>query len=400
MPGEEAVLPFHTYLWKIASRCNINCSYCYIYNSQDSGWSKQPGFMSEQVARQSAKRILEHCRRHEKDDVCITFHGGEPLLGGVEHLRMLSAVVREELRDHGMKVTLGMQSNGLLFTPEIGDEMLKQGICVGISTDGPPAVNDLYRVDHKGRGTGQALEEKIKLILSPRYRPLFSGFLCVINLKSDPLEIARYLFSPDSPIACDWPAVDFMLPHNNHSSRPEGKENDVTIAPYGEWLVKVFDYWFHEARRGSIRIFNSLMLSLLGAPSDLEAVGLGPVDLIVIESNGEIEGVDTLKSTFDGAPGLGCNVFTHDFDSVAAHRNVTRRQKGLGGLCQTCRDCSLVNVCGGGYLPHRYSDQNGFDNPSVYCADLMLLIDHIAANVLEQVLEVLPREVPSIAVRG
>src|SRR5262245_54034289 len=103
MSGAD-VLPFHTYLWKVASRCNINCSYCYVYNSQDSGWRRQPHFMSERVACQTAFRILEHCRRHDKTEVCITFHGGEPLLGGVEHLRMLTAVIREGLQKHGIEV--------------------------------------------------------------------------------------------------------------------------------------------------------------------------------------------------------------------------------------------------------------------------------------------------------
>jgi uncharacterized protein len=32
-------------------------------------------------------------------------------------------------------------------------------------------------------------------------------------------------------------------------------------------------------------------------------------------------------------------------------------------------------------LPHRYRVANGFDNPSVYCADLMKLITHIRGAV-------------------
>jgi uncharacterized protein len=51
-------------------------------------------------------------------------------------------------------------------------------------------------------------------------------------------------------------------------------------------------------------------------------------------------------------------------------------------LCAQCRGCPVRAVCGGGYLPHRYSSRNGFDNPSVYCRDLMKLIVHIQARVL------------------
>jgi uncharacterized protein len=43
-----------------------------------------------------------------------------------------------------------------------------------------------------------------------------------------------------------------------------------------------------------------------------------------------------------------------------------------------------VRVCGGGYLPHRFSKANGFDNPSVYCADLLKLIEHIASAIVRE----------------
>jgi len=38
-----------------------------------------------------------------------------------------------------------------------------------------------------------------------------------------------------------------------------------------------------------------------------------------------------------------------------------------------------------GYLPHRYSKQNGFDNPSIYCNDLMKLITHIQNKLIEAI---------------
>jgi sulfatase maturation enzyme AslB (radical SAM superfamily) len=39
------------------------------------------------------------------------------------------------------------------------------------------------------------------------------------------------------------------------------------------------------------------------------------------------------------------------------------------------------DTCGGGYLPHRYSAARGFDNPSVWCADLLALFAHVRARM-------------------
>jgi uncharacterized protein len=46
-----------------------------------------------------------------------------------------------------------------------------------------------------------------------------------------------------------------------------------------------------------------------------------------------------------------------------------------------------VGACGGGYLPHRFSRDNGYDNPSVYCDDLYAMFENMQA-VLEQQLYV------------
>jgi uncharacterized protein len=216
----------------------------------------------------------------------------------------------------------------------------------------------------------------LELIFSRRYRSLKPGILTVINPDVDAVEVSEYLFSfhPES--------VDFLFPLDNHDRLPKGKEKGYRFAaPYGEWLVAAFDYWWVRGKPVPVRAFNSILNMLCDAPSLVESLGLGEADMIVVETNGEIEAVDALKTTFDGATALGYDVFTHDFDTAATHLKVKRRQVGIDAVCQTCRECPLVEVCGGGYLPHRYSSRNGFDNPSVYCLDLEILINHIHAKL-------------------
>jgi uncharacterized protein len=371
------VVPFHTYIWKIASRCNLNCTYCFIYNMADGRWRRQPAFMSDAVARRAAARVRDHCRQHGKHDASIILHGGEPLLGGADHLRRLLAIMREEM-GAGIALHVGIQSNGLLFCPEIGDLLLETGAAIGVSLDGPPEVNDRFRVDHAGRPSSAHLEERLELLLSPRYRPVFAGFLCVIDPSSDPERVTDYFlqFSP--------PGLDFLLPHHNYVDPPPAKRGDLSATPYGDWLAAAFDRWFGRRSTTRVRLFDAILSGLFGGGTGVESLGTGAVDLIVVETNGEIEAVDSLKSTYDGATELGFNVFEHDFDTVARDPRVRSRQMHAHGLCRRCRECSLVEVCGGGYLPHRYSGGDSFDNPSVYCADLMKIIHHIRARVVRE----------------
>jgi len=371
---EVAPTPFHTFLLKIASRCNINCDYCYVYNQADDGWKRQPKLMSRETIELATRRIHDHLVANSKNDCSLVFHGGEPLIGGLKHLEMLVDVIRRNLVDHDIGVTLGIQSNGMLFTPQIGAFCRRHGISLGVSLDGPAEVNDRHRVDLRGRPTSGRLEPRLRL-LANEFPDIFSGLLCVVDPCSDPVEVYRHLVSyrPKS--------IDFLLPLNDHDRPRPALEFEASESPYGDWLARIYDLWVKQDGATSIRYFRSIMNMWLGRPTLVESIGLLPVDLVVIETNGDIEAVDSLKAVYNGAAALGFNLQRHSFNEVARHAGVLARQSGVADLCATCKQCAIVDVCGGGYIPHRYSAKNGFDNPSIYCRDLTLIIEHIGADV-------------------
>src|SRR5579859_4216702 len=82
-------LPFHTFLWKVVSRCNMDCTYCYVYNLGDDTWKAQPRLMSPETALRTAERIRQHLDRHGKSDASIIFHGGEPMMLGARRMAQL-----------------------------------------------------------------------------------------------------------------------------------------------------------------------------------------------------------------------------------------------------------------------------------------------------------------------
>ena len=378
------IVPFHTYILKVASRCNLDCTYCFVYNQDDRRWREQPKLMSVETMRQTCRRIVEHCRAHDKHDVSLIFHGGEPLLGGVRHLRSMVGAIRAELSGTGIAASIGMQSNGLLFDEEVGRFCLEHGIRIGISIDGPPEINDRHRVDLLGRGSSKRLEQRLALLTRPPYREIFGGFLVVVSLEADPVEVFDYLAGFDPP------GIDFILPYDHWDRRPPGKDS-FESTPYADWFRRLFDHWIEGRSATRIREFDSLMRLLMGGESLVESLGAGVVDLVVVETNGDIEAVDSLKATFEGATSLGFDVRTHELDAVASHVGVRSRQLGAASLCETCRGCPQVEVCGGGYLPNRYSAARGFDNPSIYCHDLQRIIEHVRERVMRELRDVAAR---------
>jgi len=124
-----------------------------------------------------------------------------------------------------------------------------------------------------------------------------------------------------------------------------------------------------------------LLALSLGGRSYSEALAATCVDLVIVETDGSIEAVDTLKIVGEFATSLQMTVFNSSFDEAALHPAMYSRMIGFETLCDTCRSCDKLNSCGGGYIPHRFSKRNGFLNPSVYCSDLKFLIDHVERTV-------------------
>ena len=329
--------------------------------------------MAPSTVKQICRRIIEHCGENNKKYVKIIFHGGEPTIGGPRHLQSLLQTIEECFSETAVEYSLGMQTNGTLLTKGVIEALANYRMSIGISLDGPPRIQDRHRLDHAGRGSSALVEKGLKL-LRDEYPRGMNGFLTVVDLQHDPEEIIDY-FAKYEPRE-----IDFLLPYDNWDRWPVGKRSfDDTI--YADWLIRAFDYWYFGSFAFGVREFTSIMRLLLGHSSLVESIGLGPVDIVVIETNGEIEAVDSLKAAYNGATKLGFNVFDHCFDDAATDLRVYSRHLGIDSLCNTCQECSVVDYCGGGYLPTRYSSSNGFQNPSIYCRDLEKLIRHIHRRV-------------------
>ena len=366
--------PIGSLVVKVASHCNLNCSYCYEYNMGDDSWRHKPRLLSEANARQIGRRIAEHAARWNLREFGISFHGGEPLLAKAQHLEALVTAIRTQV-DAGVALHFGMQSNGMLISSSMAQQLLDLRISVGISLDGPRSVNDRHRLNHLGRSSFDRTVRGIQTLKSVG-KGLFAGILSVVDVDADPVETFEFLAGFDPP------NIDFLLPHGNWIHPPPHKREPDATTPYADWLIAIFDSWFAGNHSHiEIRTFEEIIEHLAGGHGSLETLGLEPVSLLTIGTDGDIEGVDTMKSTFPGAQTLGLNVERHSFDDALAHTMVAIRQSGADAVSDECRQCRVLRTCGGGYFPHRYSGERGFRNRSVYCKDLYKLIHHIKDRI-------------------
>jgi uncharacterized protein len=364
--GHRAV-PFRQFIVKVHSRCNLSCTYCYVYEMADQAWRTMPQRMSSDVTAKTVERIAEHAAAHSLDSVEVIVHGGEPLLAGAEWLAGLVDSLRAQVP---AQVNVAVQTNGTLLSRPMLDMLKSAGIRVGVSMDGDAEATGRHRRYANGRNSFDAVAEGLSLLGSPEFRECYSGILCTIDVRNDPVATYEALlkFSP--------PALDLLLPHANWSCPPPG-------TGYADWLISVFERWYSQPHQETrIRLFSELIQLVFGQPGQVEGLGLLPSTILVIDTDGSIKQLDSLSSTYPGAADTGLNVASSSLDAALDHPTTVARQIGTAALSAQCQECQVMNICGGGLYPHRYRHGAGFQNPSVYCDDLMRLITHVRDRVL------------------
>ncbi|MEU4517219.1 FxsB family cyclophane-forming radical SAM/SPASM peptide maturase [Amycolatopsis sp. NPDC024027] len=358
--ARAAPLAFRQFILKLHGRCNLACDYCYLYTKADHGWRVRPRALSPALADRTVGRIAEHVAAHRLPSLAVLLHGGEPLLGGLSLVRQIAGALQDRVP---ARVRLSMQTNGTLLTGPTLDVLSELSIGVSVSLDGDRVAHDRHRRGPGGRGSHADTAAALRRLSSPAFRKIYRGLLCTIDLRNDPVATYEALleFSP--------PRVDFLLPHSTWDAPPPG------AGRYGDWLIRVFERWYGAPRRETgVRLFEEIIHVLLGGQSGIEGVGNDTAPFLVVETDGSISRSDILASVAEGAAATGLHVDRAPFDAALAGALPPP-------LNATCRACDLVRVCGGGLPAHRYRSGTGFDNPSVYCADLYRLIAHIRARL-------------------
>jgi uncharacterized protein len=284
-----------------------------------------------------------------------------------------------EIIPETIEMSYSMQSNGVLLDRQWCEELLKLEIYIGISLDGTPSSNNKNRVYHNGKGS---YDEIIKGFDSIKevYGKDCCDCLCVIDTDENPKDVYNHFKT------LGINSVRFLFQDFNYI-----KSNQDTVPKIGIWLVEMFDLWYNDKdlEKPSIRPLSDLIGLIIGLDKNSENFGKGVNDTLVIETDGSIETVDTLRICGNGFTKTKFNVINDELSAIFEGSELARQfYNGHDNLCKTCQTCSIESICGSGYLGHRYSEINQFDNPTIYCKEIIEIICHIQNQLLKE----LPQE--------
>ena len=182
----------NTVIIKMTKACNYACTYCYDLEPEDK---------MTHLSVDMALEVLNEALELAPQKLGVIFHGGEPTLF-FDKIKEI-ALAGEKLATEKVKdVDFYGQTNLSRLDQGIVEFSFKHRVRWGISLDGPPPINDRFRVQRNGSGTYQYFEKALDSF------PEFvrsCGVMSVITAQSDAhiLQIARHFRDLGIP-SWDW----------------------------------------------------------------------------------------------------------------------------------------------------------------------------------------------------
>lgn len=357
MPLGSEEIEIDSLIVKIASRCNLDCDYCYIYHGQDRSWESMPFRMPDAVVEGLIDAVTFLCAQQEGAPL-VAFHGGEPLLFGLAAFDSLVTRIKEQ----APRARMTIQSNGTIYNSNL-EAILKKhrsSLSFSLSVDGFQEENDRHRVDRRGASRFRRIRETIE---RARDAQVLDAILMVVDLKNSPDRILEFMHWAGAP------QYDLLLPDGDRQSLPPMMDS-LDACQATKWVLEFSALYCKERRPFGVRMLDDIIERLLLEKQGLPRPSSSKVRVdLTVDTNGEIKLVDTLRINRSGADFAGgFKISRAGIDAALCSPELRDFLRTRDDVAQECENCRHFDKCGGGYMQHRW-DGESYRNPSVYCSD-------------------------------
>jgi uncharacterized protein len=221
---------FQIFAKPVGSECNLRCTYCY-YLEKKNLYPRERLLMDKSTLENFIKQNFE---ASTENIVSFSWHGGEPLIAGLDFFRRIVRLQRKYRRT-GIKIVNGIQTNGTLLNDEWCKFLARENFVIGMSIDGPEAIHNKFRLSAAGGPSFDKVMRGFNLLKKYNNIP---EILCVVNAVNVeyPIEIYDFFKKLGAKFITFLPLV-VRKPGAGVS------EDSVPAEAFGHFLSKVFDRW-------------------------------------------------------------------------------------------------------------------------------------------------------------
>jgi uncharacterized protein len=340
--------------------CNLRCKYCYVGET-----------IRRDMSKETLRNLIFKMRDYAGDKhVSIIWHGGEPLLRGINFYKYANSVVKES----GKKMEMNMQTNGTLITDNVADFLAGSGMSVGVSLDGPEKIHDANRVYPSEIGSFNGV---MKGIDNLRKRTKRASAIAVFTRHSLRNLREFYDFFNNERIDIKVNPIDL-------AGRATIDQENLVLKPeeFGGAMNDLFDMWFYDSNaKIEISNFMDAMKSAsfghhFGCLYSGDSCGKS---YISVSPNGDVYPCSRFTSEAKFKLGNINNETIEEMFQKPVFMDFGARRASLEG----CNDCEFKKICNGGCTSRAYSFHGTINKPDYYCKSTQMLFAHIR-DVLDQ----------------
>ena len=366
-------LRFNMMFKPVGSSCNLNCTYCYYLDKESCCVGEDA--MSMKLLE---KIIKEYIEINDNEQIVFDWHGGEPLILGLDYLKKIVEIQRRYRGNKNIYNTI--QTNATLLNDDIALFLRDNNFLVGVSIDGPQDVHDKFRKDKGGNPTFLKVMRGIELL--HRYSVDFNTMTTISKAgEGRGLEIYMFLKNIGSHYMQFMPVLECVNPKSNKIVSPDDKDASLAIwsvnsMEYGKFMCDIFDYWVkNDVGTYFVNLFDSTLANYCGLNPGTcvysETCGANAV----MECNGDIYPCDH----FVYPQYKLANVKDVSLADIVSSEKLLRfgiNKRNM--LPKRCVKCRYYFACHGECPKHRFekTEQNEFGVNSL-CDGLYYFFSHV-----------------------
>jgi uncharacterized protein len=356
--------PKLTTIVKPTYACNLGCIYCY-----EAGRHKIYDRMKCETVSALMQRLADY--HGPNNEISIIWHGGEPLLMGLEFYNTAVKFQKELGPEYRFKNSI--QTNGTLLNDSFINFFAQNNFCIGFSLDGPDWLNDKTRPLLNGSGSYKSIFSNIKKIqsLEPAQKRLFGGALVVLSqVVIDHLQEIYELFRENN--------INFKLCPLYYEGRAFGKQQEIGITPhqYGDALLHLFDLWRNDLDSTiqiepfTLIIGNMLTRSRAGCQFGGDCFN----HYMAVGPQGDTYpcGRWTSGESFNTG-----NIIHHEIKEVLNSPVIAHIKEKRLLATTKCAHCRYYSICHSGCLDNGYMVKRDLSDRDYYCLGYGMVMEHL-----------------------
>ena len=339
---ENTSREFQVFVKPVGANCNLKCEYCYYLEKSNLNSDRKNFLMADDILE---KYIIQHIDASTEDIIHFSWHGGEPLLAGINFYQN-TLKIQKANKPEGKTILNGIQTNGTLLNDEWCRFLADNGFVVGISIDGPAEMHNKFRRTKDDRTTWENVYKGIQLLSKHHLIP---EVLCVVNSENvkHPLVIYDFLRQSGAEYITFIPLV---IPEATSTSGVS--KSTVPAEDFGHFLVEIFNEWVeNDIGNIKVQIFEEAIRTAFNQEHTLCIFKVNCGGVPVVEHNGDFYSCDHYVDSGHLLGNINDNSLSFYLD------NKLQKEFGMAKsltLPEYCTRCEVRAMCNGECPKNRF----------------------------------------------